>query len=145
MRIFLTMLTLLGFNLDSRLSYAKQVSSVCRRCYYFLRKICSIRDTVDRKSLIELVRVMILSRLDYCNSLYYGLPVNIIQKLQRIMNSACLIFRLSPGSPTANYIKELHWLTMKQRSLYKILLFWSPFSSPSVENSDVSRRISFQK
>ena len=114
--------TLLGFNLDSRLSYTKQVSSVCRRCY-FLRKFYSIRDTVDRKSLIELVRLMILSRLDYCNSLYYGLPVYIIQKLQRIMNSACrLIIRLSPGSPTANYIKELHWLPMK-RVLYKILIF----------------------
>ena len=121
---FANNVTLLGFTLDSRLSYAKQVSSVCRRCYYFLREIYSIRDTVDRKSLIELVRVMILSRLDYCNSLYYGLPVNIIQKLQRIMNSACrLIFRLSPGSPTANYIKELHWLPMKQRILYKILFF----------------------
>ena len=116
--------TLLGFNLDSRLSYAKQVSSVCRRYYYFLWKIYSIRDTVDRKSLIELIRVMIPSRLDYCNSLYYGPPVNIIQKLQRIMNSACcLIFRLSLGSPTANYIKELHWLPMKQSILYKILLF----------------------
>ena len=123
MPIFLTML-LLGFNLDSRLSYTQQDSSVCRRCYYFLRKIYSIRDTVDRKLLIELVRVMILSRLDYCNSLYYGLPVNIIQKLQRIMNSACrLIFRLSPCSPTANYIKKLHWLPMKQRILYKIPLF----------------------
>ena len=40
------------------------------------------------------------------------------------MNSARrLTFRLSPGSPTANYIKELHWLPMKQRVLYKILLF----------------------
>ena len=113
----------LNCDIDSRLSYAKQVSSVCRKCYYFLRKVYSIRDTVDRKSLIDLVRVMILSRLDYCNSLYYGLPVYIIQKLQRIMNSACLIFRLSLGSPTANFIKELHWLPMKQRILYKILLF----------------------
>ena len=101
--------TLLGFNLDYRLSYTKQVSSVCRRCFYFMRKNYSIRDTVDRKSLIELVRVMILSRLDYCNSLYYGLPVFILQKLQRIMNSACrLIFELSPVSSTAKYFKELH-------------------------------------
>ena len=116
--------TLLSFNLVSRLSYTKEFVSLCRRCYYFLRKFYSIRDTVDRKSLIELVREMILSRLDYCNSLFYGLPVDIIQKLQCIMNSACrLIFRLSPGSPTANYIKELHWLPMKQRLLYKILLF----------------------
>ena len=123
--------TLLGFNLDSRLSYTKQVSSVCRRCY-FLRKIYSIRDTVDRKSLIELVRVMILLRLDYCNSLYYGLPLYIIQKLQRIMNSASsLIFRLSPGSPTANYIKATHETTYPLQNS----IFWSPFSSPSVENS----------
>ena len=35
--------TLLGFNLDSRLSYTKQVGSVCRS-YYFLRKFYSIRD-----------------------------------------------------------------------------------------------------
>ena len=36
---FSNTVTLLGFNLDSRLSYTKQVSSVCRRYYYFLRKI----------------------------------------------------------------------------------------------------------
>ena len=97
---------------------------LCRRCYFFLRKIYSIIDAVDRKSLIELVRVMILSRLHYCNSLYYGLPVYFIQKLQRIINSASrLIFRLLLGSPIAIYIKELNWLPMKQRILYKILLF----------------------
>ena len=61
--------TLLCFNLDSRFSYTKQVSSLCCRCYYFLWKMYSMRDTVDRKALIELVRVMILSQLDYCNSL----------------------------------------------------------------------------
>ena len=42
----------------------------------------------------------------------------------RLLQLNCrLIFRLSPGSPTANYIKDLHWLPMKQRILYKILLF----------------------
>ena len=136
--------TLLGFKLDSRLSYAKQVSSVCRRCYYFLRKNYSIRDTVDR-SLIELVGVMYLSPLDYCNSPYYGLHVNILQKLQRIMNSACrLIFRLSPGSPTANCIKELYWLLMKQRIFYKILLFGHrlvhhPWKIPMYQGTSVFR------
>ena len=122
----------------------KLVISVCRRCYYFLQKICSIRDTFDRKSLIELVRVMILSRLDYCNSLYYRLPVYNIQKLQR-MNSACLIFRLSPGSSTTNYIKLLLSLPMKQHVLYKFLLFGHRLVHHPWENFRVSWRITFPK
>ena len=89
-------------------------------------KIYSIRDTVDRKWLIELLPLMILSRLDFFKVLYNLLPAYTIQKLQRIMNSeCCFIFRLSPVPvpPTANYIKELRWLPMKERVVYKILLF----------------------
>ena len=95
-----------------------------RKSFYFPRKIYFINDTVDRRPLIEIVRVMIPSRPDYFNSLYYGLHVYIIQKRQRILTSACrLIIRLSTDSPTENYIKELHWLPMKPRVLYKVLLF----------------------
>ena len=120
--IFSNNFTLLVFNLHSRLSYTKQVCSVCRRCYYFL-PVYSIRGTVDRKLLIEFSRVIILSRLDYCSSVYYVLSVYSIQELQRIINSACLIFRLSPGSPRAYYIKQLHWLP----SWAKIIQFAVPF------------------
>ena len=86
-------------------------------------KIYSIRDTVDRKWLIELLWLMILSQLDYFNVLYKVLPAYNIQTLQRIMNSVCcFIFWLSPVPPKANYIKELRWLPMKERAIYKILL-----------------------
>ena len=95
---------------------------MCLRCY-FLRTIFSIRDTVQIRSLIAIVRVMILSRLDRCNLLYYWLPADSTQKLQRIINTACLIFRLSRGLPTANFIKQFYWLPMKQRVHYKFLLF----------------------
>ena len=64
----------LGFVLDDRILFTKQISSVTSACYYMLRKIYSIRDTVGSDVLVELVRVMIISRLDYCNSLCYGLP-----------------------------------------------------------------------
>ena len=61
-------------------------------------------NTVDRVVLIELVRVMITSRLDYGNSLHYGLPAVLYGKLQRIMNCACrLLFRLSPGTPILRF------------------------------------------
>ena len=64
-----------------------------------------------------------LSRVDYCNSLYYGLQNFLLVKLQRIMNYAArLIFRLSPSTPTSSYLKQLHWLPIRQRIVFKILL-----------------------
>ena len=98
----------LGSALDDKLSLSRQVSSVCTCCYSFL-VVFSIRDSIPKDSLIELVRVLILTRLDYCNSLYYGLPDFLLQRLQPIMNCACrLIFRLSPGTPNSDFIKQLH-------------------------------------
>ena len=68
--------------------------------------------------------LLVLSRFDYCNSLYYGLPNFLFAKLLRIMNSAArLIFRLSPSTPTSSYLKQLHWLPIKQRIVFKILLY----------------------
>ena len=99
---------ILDFVLDDKLSLSRQVSSVCTCCYYFL-VVYSIRDSIPKDSLIDLVRVLILTRLDYCNSLYCGLPDLHLQRLQQILNWVCrLIFRLSPGTPTSDFIKQLH-------------------------------------
>ena len=119
---FSTYVKFLGFILDDKLLCTKQISSVTSACYYMLRKIYSIRDIVDRDVLIELVRVMIISRPDYCNSLYCGSPAVLHGKLKRMINCACrLIFRLSPGTPTPRFIKQLPWLPVQKRVLFKIL------------------------
>ena len=113
-----------GFILDDKLLISRQISSVTSACYYMLRKIYSIRDTVDNDVLIELVRVIIILRLDFCNSIYDGLPAVFHGKLQRIRNCAGkLIFRLSPRTPTSRFIKQLHWSPEQKRVFFKILLF----------------------
>ena len=44
------------------------------------------------------------------------------------MNSAApLIFRLSPSTPTSSYLKQLHWLPIRQRIIFKILLYADRF------------------
>ena len=79
---------------------------------------------VKTSVLVELIRVLVSPRVDYCNSLYYGLPNFLLAKLQRIMNSAGrLIFRLPPSTPTSSYLKQLHWLPIRQRIVFKILLY----------------------
>ena len=92
--------------------------------FYCLRKVWSLRDQSKASTLIELFRILVLSRVDYCKSLYYGLPIFLSAKLQRIMKSAArLIFLLSPSTPTSSYLKQLPWLPIRQRILFKIFLY----------------------
>ena len=96
----------LGCYIDCQLTLQRQINSICSNSFYYLRKVWSIRDQVKTSVLIEFIRVLVLSRVDYCNSLYNGLPNFLLAKPQRIINSALrLIFRLSPSTPTSSYLK----------------------------------------
>ena len=52
-----------------------------------LYNIRRIRKYLTRATTESLVHAFITSKLDYCNSLLYGLPDNHIAKLQRVQNA----------------------------------------------------------
>ncbi|KAI0210295.1 hypothetical protein LSAT2_004968, partial [Lamellibrachia satsuma] len=58
----------------------QHVNSVCRIGYYHLRNIGRIRRYLSYDSAKTLVHALVTSRLDYCNSLLHGLPVNRLAK-----------------------------------------------------------------
>ena len=63
---------------------------------------------------------MVSNRLDYCNSLLYGVSKSNIAKLQRIQNALChIIFRLDKMSHVTPFLKKLHWLAVQHRILFK--------------------------
>ena len=52
----------------------------------------------------------ILSRIDYCNSIYYKLPAYLLKKLQNLMNkSARLIYCKPSGEHVSPLYIKLHW------------------------------------
>ena len=88
-----------------------------------IRNIAFIRKYLNEDTLKSAICNHVLSRLDYCNSLYYGLPNYLLRKLQNIQNRAArLIKGLRFRERITPSLIELHWLPVKARIEYKILL-----------------------
>ncbi len=110
----------IGAVFDSNLSMAAQIKSVCRSSYCQLYNIGKIRPFITKQSAITLVHALVTSKLDTCNSLLYGCPATLLQKLQLVQNNAArLIHRKRQGHVTQLLI-NLHWLPVEARIDYKI-------------------------
>ena len=72
---------------------ATYVTKTCGNAFFYLYNIRHMRKYLTSECTEKLIRAIITSRLDYCNSLLYGVADHHMQKLQRVMNaSARLIF-----------------------------------------------------
>ena len=61
--------------------------------------------------------------MDYCNSLLYGLPSNLLAKLQRVQNAAARLIHWAPRFCHITPLSvHLHWLDIKSRIDFKIIL-----------------------
>ena len=99
------------------------VNSVTKICYYHIKRISKIRKYLTEDAAKLLVHAYVTSRLDYCNSLLALLPAYVIHKLQRVQNSAArLVKRIPKRSSITAHCKYLHWLPVKERIKFKILL-----------------------
>ena len=113
----------LGTCFDTHLDMGTHITKTCSSAFYYLYNIRHIRKYLSRESTEELVHAFTSSRLDYCNSLLYGIPEYQTRKLQRVMNaSARLIYRAPKFCHITPLLAELHWLLVRARIPYKILL-----------------------
>ena len=118
---FVPMLRDLGVTLDSSLSFNQHVMNTCRSAFLELRHISLTHKyfTVDATKTI--VCSLVLSRLDYCNSILSGSPKCLIQKLQGVQNTAAWItLRMPRTEHTTPLLRMLHWLPIPSRIAYKI-------------------------
>ena len=114
----------LGVIQDSHLTLEKQINNVSRSCYHQIRNIGRIRRYITTDACRTLVQANVTSRLDYANSLYYGLPNTLLSRLQMVQNTAARLISLSSRRDHITPIlMQLHWLPVEQRLKYKVLLY----------------------
>lgn len=68
----------LGVILDSVLSFEPQINKVVKSCFMIIRQLYQVKFYLSQDQLQVLVSSLVFSRLDYCNSLYFRLPVQYI-------------------------------------------------------------------
>ena len=78
----------LGVHLDQTLSMKQHISSLCRTTFLALRRIASICLFLSNSSTEKLVASMIMSKFDYCNATFAGVPDEQIARIQMIQNNA---------------------------------------------------------
>ena len=88
------------------MSIDEHILSVVKTCYHQLRKFRHIRSFIPKSAVITFANAFMHSRIDYCNSLFYGLPKYSINRLQKLQNSvARIVTRTSRSSQITPLLK----------------------------------------
>ena len=113
----------LGVIVDSDLSLSAHVSHITSVCFYYLRQLL-VRWSLTMDAAHSLVRAMIHSRLDSCNSLLAGLPTGQMSRLLSVLRAATRLVLGLPGrAPVSAAMRDtLHWLSFPQRVTFKLCL-----------------------
>ena len=115
----------LGVNFNNKLNLDKHYSLLTQSTTAQLFNIKKIRPYLNRNTTKLLTQTLILSRLQYCNSLFTGTEKLKIDKIDKIINRSIRnIYRLQKTDYTTSITdlrKKLNWLNTEDSINYKIL------------------------
>ena len=115
----------LGVIFDKNLSMKNHLKNIKSSVIGNIINISRISKYLDKPSMMKLVHGLVLSKIDFCNSIFYDLPDYDLRSLQLLINSAV---RLVTGLPRFSrdhispFLINLHILPIKARIEYKICL-----------------------
>ena len=114
----------LGVITDSELNMKDHISHVSKNCYYQPNRIHKIRSFLSATATKRLVHALVISRLDYCNALFYGINESLLDKLQRVQNAAArVIANKRKYDHISKVMEDLHWLKIRERIHFKLLVW----------------------
>ena len=113
----------LGVLFETKLSMSSFVNKIVNACNSHIRNLWYLASKLSFKMKIQLVHTLIHSRLDYCNSILYGISSKDMARLQKAQNSAVrFIFGRGKRSHVTKLLMKVHFLPVRYRILFKIAL-----------------------
>ena len=114
----------LGVVFDNTLSMNDHISATVKSCFFQLHQLKHIRRSLSNDSVKSLLYAFVVSRIDYCNALFAGLPNYQLDRLQSVLNAAaCLYSNTSRFAHVSSILcNDLHWLRIPERITYKLCL-----------------------
>jgi len=110
----------LGVYMDSEFTMKELVAKIADACFYHIRRLCQVR-RIGQEVTQQLVLALIMSRLDYCNSVLAALPTSTLQPLQHVQNAAArLVFGLSRSDHVTLTLIQLHWQPVSYGMKFKL-------------------------
>ena len=113
----------LGVIFESFMNLEPHITQVCMVAYMHLSNVRKIRNMLTDESASQLIHAFITSRIDYCNSILYGMFDTILFDLQRIQNTAAriLIKCGDRNCPSINLLKNYIGYQLDSESHIKFL------------------------
>ncbi|KAJ8371605.1 hypothetical protein AAFF_G00306910, partial [Aldrovandia affinis] len=113
----------LGVTLDNQLCFSSHIAVVTWTCRFSLHNIRRIRPFLTQEATQLLVQALVISRLDYCNSLLAGFLACAIKPLQLVQNAAArLVFNQPKFTHVTPLLSSLHWLPIAACIRFKSLV-----------------------
>src|SRR5664279_2447954 len=111
----------LGIFIDSDVSMRTHVARTVSGCFAVLRRIRSIRRSVTKPVMQSLVVSLVLTRLDYGSATLAGLPMQLLDRLQSVMNAAVgLVCSARKYDHVTPLLRDLHGLRAPSRIAYRL-------------------------
>lgn len=109
--------------LDTFIWMEAQITNIAKLVFYQLHKVRELAPFLSPSDLATVIHATVSSRVDYCNSLYAGLPLILIWKLQLVQKAVVWVLM---GMPWTAYIqsvlRHLHWLLAENQLRFKVLV-----------------------
>jgi hypothetical protein len=111
----------LGVTLDETLSLKAHVNNTCHAAFGYLRVISKQKKAMKTSAVKILLHSLVLSRIEFCSSIFYGATNQLQSRLQMVSNSS---LRILAGLRKFDHLsaarEKYFWLSVQDRQLLRL-------------------------